>query len=252
VGGDRPCRALRAFTLIDVLVSIAVIAILISLLLPSLAKVNETARRVVCQSNIRQVGLGVVMYADDWNGFLPPSVFMDVAGSQPGPRQAPAPQNMVAVRVTENPNLWDGLGVLFQHGYVSAPKVFYCPSHIGENSYPRYAQLFDDSDGEIICNYHFRGAGPVRPARPGEPSRVTTKLYLIDPTHSSLIADGMQVRSDFNHKVGVNFFRADLTVHWFDDSGRQISNSLPEDKDEANANIVNSAWNAFDQSTQNN
>lgn len=244
-GGHRAESLRRGFSLLDVLVSMSVIAVLIGLLLPSFAKVNETARRMVCQSNIRQIGLGVMMYADDYNGYLPPSQYVGVVQ----PRSGQGKQNMDTLRISadNDPSApWDGLGLLHQYGYLSAPKIFYCPSHHGENPYSRYALNWNEGTAEVICNYHYRGEGPRLAERPNV---IQNRLYFIDPSHSSLIADGLRTRSDYNHKIGVNFFTADLSVHWYDDADRALLLSLPESKDDAvSQQPVVEAWTRFDES----
>lgn len=69
----RPSR--RAFTLVELLVVIGVIAILISVLLPALQRVRSHARNVQCMSNLRQIGLGCAAYANTFRNIaLPHSV----------------------------------------------------------------------------------------------------------------------------------------------------------------------------------
>jgi len=61
----------RAFTLIELLVVIAIIAILAALLAPMLARAKEQGRRANCMSNLHQVGLGILMYRQDYNNVPP-------------------------------------------------------------------------------------------------------------------------------------------------------------------------------------
>jgi prepilin-type N-terminal cleavage/methylation domain-containing protein/prepilin-type processing-associated H-X9-DG protein len=72
-------RPTRGFTLVELLVVIAIIATLIGLLLPAVQSVRTAARRTQCASNVRQVALGVITYADAHRGRFPSRTHTDDA-----------------------------------------------------------------------------------------------------------------------------------------------------------------------------
>lgn len=228
---ERAADALRrrGFSLIDVLVSLAVVALLMTILLPTLASMHETARRVACGSNIRQIGLGTAMYSGDYDDLLPPSVFLRPESHDP------ARMNLLRIvdadrpgagRASQNAPLqpigkdWDGLGWLIGYNYIIAPKLFYCPSHHGEHQFDRYARSFGailpEGSPSVVGNYHFRGVGPG-----GE-----RRLSRIRPGGSALVADSLRSPDELNHREGTNILRADLAVTWYIDHEGQLVEAL--------------------------
>jgi prepilin-type N-terminal cleavage/methylation domain-containing protein/prepilin-type processing-associated H-X9-DG protein len=61
----------RGFTLVEMLVVIAIIAVLAAIIFPVFGIVRANARRTACQSNMRQIGAAIMLYADDYSGYLP-------------------------------------------------------------------------------------------------------------------------------------------------------------------------------------
>jgi prepilin-type N-terminal cleavage/methylation domain-containing protein len=65
------CHARSAFTLVELLVVVGIIALLIAILMPVLSRARAEANRTVCLSNIRQLGMGILMYCNDNSGYFP-------------------------------------------------------------------------------------------------------------------------------------------------------------------------------------
>ncbi len=68
--GDRSSRDRSGFTLIEILVVVLIIVLLIAIMLPALGRARAVSRGAGCLSNQRQIGMGLVMYADDYDGWV--------------------------------------------------------------------------------------------------------------------------------------------------------------------------------------
>src|SRR5436305_9431787 len=77
---DSPALRARAFTLIELLTVMAIIAILASLLLPALSQGKARAQRIQCTNNLRQIGLAFHMFAHDHNNAFPMAVPVQLGG----------------------------------------------------------------------------------------------------------------------------------------------------------------------------
>lgn len=122
----------RGFTLIELLVVVAIIALLISILLPSLGKAREQAKMAACGSNLRQIGVAMEAYAVEYNGFHPAPDEID-NGSTSNPR----------IGKSWDDALWPFLGGMdgrnfdqppYSDGRKAGLKILQCPADMGEKS----------------------------------------------------------------------------------------------------------------------
>lgn len=112
----------KAFTLIELLVVIAIIAILASILFPAFARARENARRASCMSNVRQIGLGVMQYTQDYDERLPNAWVGGDGNSQPGGWMYYTQVGLSGTTAAFNP----ALGSL--QPYLKSVQLFVCPS----------------------------------------------------------------------------------------------------------------------------
>ncbi len=225
-GASDAFAAQRAFTVIELIVCMGIVAVLCGILLPSLRAAREASCKLNCQSNERQVGTATVAYGMQSNSRVPPSI--NAQGTNPLRRE------LMASRLQDGglPGNagWDGLGLLVKGGYLGNCQCLYCPSHHGDHSFGRYSDNYASKDSasvQIYTNYHYSGH-ILRQGGAGLNDSRQTAITIDSGSDVLLLTDGLRTRSDFNHETGLNRMMADLSIEWWADTGNQLRNKLPE------------------------
>lgn len=116
---SRAVSRKNAFTLIELLVVMAIIALLAAILFPVFSRARENARRSSCQSNLKQIGLGMLQYSQDYDERLPFFYY--------GPNgDATDPSSVAAAR-------YKWMDAVYP--YIKSEQVFTCPSDVSSNTY---------------------------------------------------------------------------------------------------------------------
>lgn len=224
----------KGFTLIELLVVIAIISLLVSILLPSLNRAKELAKRVVCASNLHNVAMAYSFYASEYDDCLPVG-YMSAKQF-----------NYVVWGWDEFPLF----GCLYLADLMAAPEVFYCPTN--------------EQDVGTCFN------SDINPWPPGDPGDYLTRAgyssrpevewvdadtpvsfpRLDDLSTQAIVADilSVPVHLQQRHKDGVNVGYGDGSASWleagkFDETLDLIDNSYLEMFDDEIAEI----WDIFDE-----
>ena len=157
----------KAFTLIELLVVIAIIAILAAILFPVFARARENARRSSCQSNLKQIGLGIAQYTQDYDETMPTG--------------------------RENANNWtEARGWAGQLApYIKSTQIFVCPSDTTNATAPNAPVSYG-------MNQNFRNSQPDPNTGSFSPAKLsqftatakTIALFEVDNVTSNVATDG--------------------------------------------------------------
>lgn len=146
-----------AFTLVELLVVIGIIAVLMTVLLPALHLARESARKAACLSNLRQIGIAIQAYANDNRGRIPfgPKAPPMMTASDFYPSTG-APTSLISL--TNGAPV--GLGLMLREHLAKQPRALFCPG----------SDQADDAEGELAkvgrhqaqCSYYYRHGSVAR------------------------------------------------------------------------------------------
>ena len=178
----------KKFTLIELLVVIAIIAVLTALLLPALGKAKLTAYRIGCQSNLRQIGLGLASYSNEWNSFMP---------APASPWAGSVPED-----VTWSYKVWTYCGYAIESyncanncllGHSKKMNVFQCP---GTRSFSSYKDIAAPNASGANVNLSSYGLNSSLKGDWQWSSPIDTRLVTM-PSSGSLVNESSLFLGDF-------------------------------------------------------
>jgi prepilin-type N-terminal cleavage/methylation domain-containing protein/prepilin-type processing-associated H-X9-DG protein len=222
-------RTRRAFTLVELLVVIGIIAILIGVLLPTLARARESAQRAACLSNLRQVGQMFHLYANANRG----QIALGCRGN--------VYQDNYEIRYT-GAGEYFSWGPYYKAGYLKTPEIVYCPSS-GQDIFHEFNGSSNpwapDANGELPwtrAGYGLRPMAndgtPILWRTSGSPSIFQIPVVNADSPQKewrpwpkldkfrgrALASDifATKHRVNWRHKKGINAVYADGSARWYD------------------------------------
>jgi prepilin-type N-terminal cleavage/methylation domain-containing protein/prepilin-type processing-associated H-X9-DG protein len=209
MSGVTSLKNRKAFTLVELLIVVGIIALLIAILMPVMAKAREAEQRASCLSNLRQIHHAFHYYAMDNHDQVP-------LGYRQGKKQF----NSMIFSGTIVPPRFVLFGLLYPVNLMHEPRVFFCPSETDDRSMintstnPWPPGPDGDPTKNVSAGYCARPVSDL----PDDPAQWTTNTFprLTKLRDEAIFADlmGLPMRVDTRHRTGINVLYGDGSAHW--------------------------------------
>ena len=186
----------KAFTLIELLVVIAIISILAAILFPVFARARENARRASCLNNMKQIGLGIMQYTQDYDERYPPNYPQNgTPGAVPNILDTDPSKPSGVFEITANAGSPKGHFQSWMdtiHPYIKSTQVFVCPSSKAEKTVPNYGYSFALGNYANYAGVYFGGSNTT----------AYVPISLAAVTRTAEVVAIAEWTSNFNYTMG--------------------------------------------------
>ncbi|MBI1368109.1 MAG: prepilin-type N-terminal cleavage/methylation domain-containing protein [Planctomycetes bacterium] len=199
-----------AFTLVELLVVMLIIVVLVALSVPALSAARATSKQTICASQLRQVGIAIYSYANDYKGSIP---FGPKAPPAIASNFYPATGNVTSLVSLGYPALGQpvGLGLLIESYLANQPKVLFCPD----------PDSYLDTDKELLkvgvsqaqCSYYYRHASVTALSEPNPPPVYRTRLGSLGVNSNGLPIRALVMDTQFLCHPGLAAFGITPRTH---------------------------------------